>query len=118
MVRQGSVKYNRDQKMRNPHYLSCTGETWDKARMRTLVRDDFRCQAHKLGLCDEPCEEDRVRHLQVHHIKQRIHGGTHDLDNLLTVCKPHHIDIHPHMRLELRAKPKELGKDSAWFREL
>lgn len=87
-------------------YLQCTGEEWDKARMRTLVRDNFECQAAKLGLPDcEDCSaqtpQGRLRKLSVHHKQLRVHGGTHDLENLLTVCYEHHIMIHPHMRFEL-----------------
>lgn len=93
--------------MKKP-YLQCSGEAWDKARMKTLVRDDFTCQAHKLGLCSEPCTENHLRHLNVHHIKERQYGGTHDLDNLITLCRAHHIMIHPHMRFELTVVDKVL----------
>jgi hypothetical protein len=27
-------------------------------------------------------------------------GGMHDLDNLITLCRDHHITLHPHMRFE------------------
>jgi 5-methylcytosine-specific restriction endonuclease McrA len=91
--------------MKRPHYLPARGEAWEKARMRALVRDDFTCQAHQLGLC-ESCDESRLRHLVVHHKIHRIHGGTHDLDNLLTLCNKHHADIHPHLRAELAEKEK------------
>lgn len=95
---------------RKPGYLECRGEEWEKARMKALVRDDFTCQAHKLGICNQPCIENRLRFLNVHHIKERIHGGTHDLDNLITVCRAHHADIHPHMRFELAMdEPQEDG---------
>ena len=100
--------------MKKP-YLQCTGEEWEKVRMRILVRDGFTCQAHRLGLGDvEHCSEDdpetRVRHLHVHHIKQRQHGGTHDPDNLITVCRLHHHEIHPHMKFEV-------GRDVGWVYE-
>lgn len=100
--------------MRRPHYPQCEGEDWQRARMRCLVRDNFRCQAHRLGL--GPCDEGRLRFLVVHHIKARINGGTHDLDNLITLCRRHHADIHPHLRYELEAANRELG-DYPW-REL
>lgn len=35
--------------MKKP-YLQCVGEVWQKARMRALVRDDFKCQAGYLKL--------------------------------------------------------------------
>lgn len=94
--------------MRSAKYLPARGEAWQKARMRALVRDNFTCQAHKLNLCSEPCIEDRLRHLQVHHIKSRINGGTHHLDNLLTLCEKHHAQLHPWMRTELPLAPREL----------
>lgn len=90
-----------------PHYLQCRGEAWDKARMQTLVRDNFTCQAYQLGLCKEPCTENRLRFLHVHHLLPRVNGGTHDLQNLLTVCRVHHEQIHPHMRFEFAAHKRE-----------
>jgi hypothetical protein len=89
-------------------YLQARGEAWDKARMRVLVRDDFTCQAHKLGLCQEPCAENRLRFLSVHHIQQRHRGGNHDLSNLLTICRTHHVQIHPHMAYEFVVRDKVL----------
>jgi 5-methylcytosine-specific restriction endonuclease McrA len=82
-------------------YLQCEGEDWEKARMRALVRDDFRCQ-------HPGCTETRLRRLEVHHIQQRIHGGTHDLENLITLCKEHHADQHPHLRRELESREPTL----------
>lgn len=98
--------------MKRPHYLECRGEDWDKARMRALVRDDFTCQAHTLGLCEEPCQENRLRHLHVHHIVPRIQGGTHDLSNLLTLCTTHHIRLHPHMLYDLPQRERVLEADN------
>lgn len=98
--------------MKKP-YLQCRGEAWDKARMRALVRDDFTCQFHKLGLpetegCSHGHPETRLRFLHVHHKQERQAGGTHDLDNLVTICRTHHVFIHPHMAWELSIKDKEL----------
>lgn len=98
--------------MKKP-YLSCSGETWQKARMRTLVRDDFTCQFHKLGLSEgEGCTlehpENRLRFLHVHHIQERQNGGTHDLDNLITICRVHHVMVHPHMAFEYAATDRVL----------
>lgn len=101
--------------MKRP-YLQASGEVWEKARMRALVRDDFTCQAHKLGLCAESCTENRLRFLHIHHMQERQHGGTHDLDNLITLCREHHEQIHPHMRFEFAAQDKVL--DAPLDREL
>lgn len=98
--------------MRKRPYVQLSGDNWQKARMRALVRDDFTCQAHKLGLCDEPCHENRLRYLHVHHVQERQRGGTHDLDNLITLCQEHHIQLHPHMRYEYALRDKELEGDA------
>lgn len=76
--------------------------------MRALVRDDFTCQAHKLELCSEPCSENRLRFLNVHHLRERQAGGTHALENLITLCREHHIQLHPHLRFEYAMRDKVL----------
>jgi hypothetical protein len=73
-------------------------ESWMKTRMRILVRDDFCCQAHKLALIQQPCCETSLDNLHVHHIKERMRGGTDSLDNLITLCREHHEQLHPWMR--------------------
>lgn len=101
--------------MKQPHYVQCQGEDWQKIRMRVLVRDNFTCQWQALGLtaiedgCCEAEPENRLRFLQVHHIKHRINGGTHDMSNLITVCRAHHYQIHPHMTRDLRYRDRELS---------
>lgn len=74
--------------------------------MRALVRDEFACQAHLVGL--PRCTETRLRMLQVHHLVQRSEGGTHDLENLLTLCRVCHSRIHPWMIWNLSQRQKEL----------
>lgn len=81
--------------------IRCSGEEWDKARMRALVRDAFRCQW-------PGCDETRLRMLQVHHIVQRSQGGTHDLDNLITYCREHHAAEHPHLSFILAKEQRML----------
>ncbi len=52
------------------------------------------------GLCrlklpnGKPCLSSRWT--DAHHIKLRSQGGTHTLDNLVTLCKAHHRMIHSH----------------------
>jgi len=84
--------------MASKNYLKLNTEVWKKARLQALVRDNFNCQAHQLDLCNTLCGESRLSYLHVHHIKMRINGGTHDLDNLITLCKHHHEQIHPWMK--------------------
>jgi len=74
--------------------LPARGEAWEQARMRALVRDDLRCQ-------HPGCDEMRLRWLEVHHRIPRAEGGTHDLDNLITLCRRHHAEHHPHLAREL-----------------
>jgi 5-methylcytosine-specific restriction endonuclease McrA len=82
-------------------YLLAQGEAWLKARMRALVRDEFTCQ-------HPDCGETRLAYLEVHHIQPRIQGGTHDLANLLTLCRQHHAERHPHLRKQLEHAAPEL----------
>lgn len=90
-------------------YLACSGDEWEKARMRALVRDEFRCQ-------HPGCSESNLRLLEVHHIRQRVHGGTHELENLVTLCRLHHAVLHPHLRRILGREASEL--DAFPYREL
>lgn len=103
------------------NWLQCTGPEWDRQRVFAMARDHCECQAHKLGLadiegvCTQATPENRPRKLQVHHLKERFFGGTHDLDNLITICRKHHEMIHPHMRYlhdfpdkTLDSSPREL----------
>lgn len=99
-------------------YLPATGDYYEKQRMRCFVRDNFTCQFQALGLpeiegiCDCADPQTKLRYLQCHHIKYRSHGGTHELENLTTVCKTHHEMIHPHMRFEIKSKDKVLEAKS------
>lgn len=46
-------------------------------------------------LCDHFCEICKTRKdLTAHHIRERRHGGTDDLDNLMVLCKTHHELVH------------------------
>ena len=81
-------------------------------RRRVLQRDGHRCV---IAGCNS-----RTR-LQPHHLVPFSHGGTHDLENLVTVCwYHHHIVIHqqermidpaspPQRRTFLRARPARAG---------
>jgi 5-methylcytosine-specific restriction endonuclease McrA len=89
--------------------LECRGEVWEKQRMRALVRDEFTCQAHRVGL--PACDETRLRVLHVHHILPRSNGGTHDLDNLVTLCRACHARVHPWMVWDRPMRQRELPAD-------
>jgi hypothetical protein len=62
--------------------------------MQALVRDGFQCQAAN-------CTESRLRELVVHHRLPRSDGGDHALSNLITLCRAHHAEQHPHLRYEI-----------------
>lgn len=54
-------------------------------RQRVLDRDNYQCVACGMG------GENR---LQLHHILFRSQGGTHVDENLCTLCKNCHDDVH------------------------
>jgi 5-methylcytosine-specific restriction endonuclease McrA len=54
-------------------------------RRKVLHRDQGRCRAPG---CQ--CHSN----LDVHHVIHREHGGTNELDNLLTLCEAHHLAHH------------------------
>ena len=55
-----------------------------KRRSRTLRRDGFRCVA--CGVVDKT-----GRSLEADHIVPLEVGGSHDLENMQTLCKPCHL---------------------------
>ena len=55
------------------------------SRHAVNLRDGNRCQAPGCG---------RTRWVDIHHIKPRSQGGTHDPENLITLCGFHHRDLH------------------------
>lgn len=56
---------------------------WDDQRKVIIKLDGGRCR-----VCGTKYN------LHVHHIRYRSEGGTHDEDNLITLCIPHHDLIH------------------------
>jgi len=54
------------------------------------LRDENRCQypSSRGGVCAE------TRWVDLHHIKPVSQGGEHSVDNLITLCKAHHQEIH------------------------
>lgn len=61
-------------------------DNWNKLRRDALSRDDYSCSK-----CNATDEE-----LHVHHTTPISKGGDHSLDNLKTLCRPCHEDIHGH----------------------
>jgi hypothetical protein len=56
------------------------------AQFRALIRRDQHCQFPD---CDRPPEW-----TDAHHLQHWLHGGTTDLDNLVLLCRRHHIMCH------------------------
>lgn len=56
---------------------------WPESRRRALERDGYRCQLRYADICIG-------RASQVDHIVQPEAGGTNDLGNLRSVCRPCH----------------------------
>ena len=54
-------------------------------RERVLARDRHRCRI-------PGCRS--ARNLEVHHIEHQEHGGSHDENNLVTICGGHHASHH------------------------
>jgi hypothetical protein len=54
------------------------------------------------------CKRYRPTKLQVHHIKEKSQGGTHDPDNLIVTCLSCHSDVHTHVPFARRFTHEEL----------
>jgi hypothetical protein len=64
----------------------------DGVRKAVLKRDDYTCQ--KCGWRHAKWNPSDPRHLEAHHIKQHVHGGSNTEDNLLTLCNICHDKVH------------------------
>lgn len=66
------------------HYAKLNRRRWLTIRQVVLKRDGHKCRN-----CGKPGK------LEVHHIKPLQDGGLpYDPDNLLTICRSCHIDMH------------------------
>ena len=66
------------------------------AQYRALVRRDRHC---RFPGCDRP-----PQWTDAHHLTHWTHGGTTDLDNLVLLCRRHHVLCHEH-HWQLRRQP-------------
>jgi hypothetical protein len=74
---------------------------WAWRRHFVLLRDGHSCK-----LCGE-----RVTTLHTHHIHEISKGGTHELENLVTLCAGCHSDQHPeneNLRIKAGRAPRRL----------
>lgn len=67
---------------RDPEINKRYGSAWRKIRAQYVA---------KHPLCEQCEAEGRLTPVaEVHHIRPLAHGGTHDEDNLMSLCKPCH----------------------------
>lgn len=66
------------------------GPEWWEIRRSVLQRDNYRCQ--ECGLSNSDSKDTYGEGLSVHHIVPYEDGGTHALDNLVTLCKACHFE--------------------------
>jgi hypothetical protein len=64
---------------------------WDRRRKAVYKRDDYQCQG-----CGTTGGPRGNTELHCHHRVPISEGGTHDVRNLVTVCKSCHEQIHGH----------------------
>lgn len=74
-------KYDRD-----PNTKRRYGREWQRIRKRYVEKHPFCEQCYEHGVLI-PVDE-------VHHKKPLAEGGTHDFDNLISLCQPCHARIH------------------------
>lgn len=79
-------------KRRTPLRKSRPDPAWIAAREAALDRDGRWPACHRYRIPDHECWGG----LEVHHIVRRSQGGTHDLDNLVTLCTAGHRWVHEH----------------------
>jgi hypothetical protein len=83
----------------NPDNVNGNLENWEDIRKAVYLRDGYKCQVCK--------GKSKDFQLEAHHIIPRSENGSHELDNLVTVCKTCHIKI---TNGEIDAKGKRLKK--------
>lgn len=65
---------------------------WKDRKKKVYQRDDYICQQ-----CGARGGRNGTHELHAHHKVPKSKGGSHDLDNLVTLCKECHENKHPHM---------------------
>jgi len=66
-------------------------EDWNQRRKKVYRRDDYQCQN-----CGSSGGPKGNSELHAHHIVPKSSGGTHDLSNLVCLCKECHNLVHDH----------------------
>lgn len=66
----------------------------DSVRRSVLRRDNYICQNPGCGWNHDLWNPSDPRHLELHHVKHHVHGGTNTEENLETICTVCHDDLH------------------------
>lgn len=61
-------------------------------RKKALKRDNYECS--HCGISEREHKRKHAQGLHVHHIIMRSNGGSNYVDNLLTLCRDCHIEVH------------------------
>jgi hypothetical protein len=88
----GSLVWTRDAR---PIAVGSTAPTIEPAVRRYVLARDHGCRVPACGA---------TRRLDLHHVVHREHGGTNDVDNLVTLCPMHHR-AHHRGHLTIRGNP-------------
>jgi 5-methylcytosine-specific restriction endonuclease McrA len=107
--------YRRPDSFQESHGVFPYGSNWSDQREEALARDEYECQ---IPTCRMSREEHLKRHnsdLHVHHITPRRYfvgddgelneGEANRLDNLITLCAPHHHYWEPITPLRPDTRP-------------
>lgn len=68
-------------------------DDWDTRRREVYERDDYECQNWDCHAAGGPKGD---AELHAHHVTPISEGGSHDKDNLVTLCQSCHNDQHDH----------------------
>jgi hypothetical protein len=58
-----------------------------------LERDNFQCKKCRWKLADR-VQGSKRQFLEVHHKQLHSMGGSHNVENLITLCNMHHDEVH------------------------
>lgn len=90
-------------------------QNWDEIRTRVYRRDDYQCQN-----CGVEGGAGANAELHAHHIVPKASGGSHNEDNLVTLCKDCHNAIHhnnktaPQNQQDNEAQVSEIDTIESW----
>lgn len=74
-------------------YNTRHGRQFEEMRQRALERDGYECQSCGISNSEHIKDPELFGGgLHVHHKTPTTDGGTHDLDNLVTLCADCHLD--------------------------